>query len=126
MEGGGEEVVRGKRRNGWGEYEEQQPATVVSEGVRRMLNVCMETGHVYGSWSQEVLCTVPKVKGSTYIGDTRPIGLLVILRNSLMGIIYRRVRVVWEEHGVIASTQLGSQRGMGTEEARMLQTYVFE
>ena len=116
----------GRTRKGWGDYKQQDAAVDVSEGMRELLNVSLVTGHVYAAWKEEVLCTIPKVSGSTHIGDTRPIGLLVIMRNAMMGLVFRRVRVVWERLGVISATQLGGQRGMGTEEARMLQNYTFE
>ena len=101
----------GRRRKCWEDYESQQPAVEVSEGIRKLVNVSIVSGHNYSEWKEEVLCTIPKVQGSTFIGDTRPIGLLVILRNVTMGIIYRRVREVWERCGVISATQLGCQRG---------------
>ena len=119
-------VGKGRHEKQWVLPDEVKPARMLMDRVRRVLNLAVESGHVYSAWEDEVLCTIPKVEGSSFIGDTRPIGLLAILRNAVMGILYRRVGKVWDKHGVLSQLQMGFRRGMGTTEARMIQTTMYE
>ena len=96
------------------------------EGIRKLLNVVMLTGAVFESWQDEVMLTVPKVEGSDNIGDTRPIGLVPILRNALMGIQTMLIQDVWEETGILSPMQFGFVRKMTSAAARLIQNVAFE
>ena len=73
-----------------GEEEGGKRYPPVSEGVfediRRLVNATVNTGMAPEGWREEVLCTLGKVAGSEAISDTRPIGLVDVLRNCVMGV----------------------------------------
>ena len=107
------------------EYKGSSPCHIL-EGVRRLLNIVVKTGMIYSDWQHEIICTLPKVEGSTALEDIRPIGLVPLLRNILMGIQNLIVLKVWELTGVIESTAYGGIKGGGTDQPRIIQQCVYE
>ena len=98
----------------------------VFDGIRRMLNLVARSGMVYTDWTVEVLVTLLKVQGSKDINDTRPIGLVDVLRNQFMGMHMALIVGVWAEHEVIAHPQYGFMPNKGTDQARLVQVLVME
>ena len=72
--------------------EDVAPASHVLDWFRRLLNVTLNTAHIYLDWAEEILCTLVKVTGSQAVNDTTPLGLVAILRNALEGIEFDRIQ----------------------------------
>ena len=71
------------------------PALGVVHAIRRGLQAILNTGLVADSCYGEVLCTLNKVVGSVAVLDSRPIGLLFLWRNMMMGIqLYKIVHTL--------------------------------
>ena len=74
--------------------EDMAPASHVLDWFRRLLNITLDTAHIYLDWAEEILCTlvpVPvKFSGSQDVNDTRSVGLVAILRNALEGQSHHR------------------------------------
>ena len=94
--------------------------------VRYMLNLVIRTGLAYSTWMDEVMLTVPKVIGSLLLSEVRPIGLLALLRNAFFGMQYVLVKNTWDELLLVATTQFGAQRGLGTAQFRMSEMAIYE
>lgn len=109
---------------------EEHERTVLTRGVtddfRRLLNVVIDTGMVYSDWSDELLLTLAKVRGSSKLTDVRPIGLVILLRNTLMALQYEGVQQTWHELQVMSKVQYGSTRRLGTSQCRLLQNCAYE
>ena len=86
----------------------------------------VRTGICSDTWLDEILLTIPKVEGSNLLLNVRPIGIIAVYRNCFFGIQYRGVKDTWKDLQMVATTQYGAQRGIGTMEFRMQQMTVFE
>ena len=106
--------------------EDVAPASHVLDWFRRLLNVTLDTAHIYSDWAEEILCTLVKVPGSQDVNDTRPIGLVAILRNALEGIEFDRIQMTWEETQHLAGTQNGFRTAKGTDDGRLIATATSE
>ena len=102
--------------------EDVAPASHVLDWFRRLLNVTLDAAHIYSDWAEEILCTLVKVPGSQDVNDTRPIGLVAILRNALEGIEFDRIQMTWEETKHRAGTQNGFKTARGTDDGRLIAT----
>jgi len=89
----------------------------VFDSFRRLVNVGLATLHVVTAWEPEVLCAVSKVEGSPDIKDTRPIGLVAILRNAVEGMMCDAITGVWEATGILSRLNTGFRRHVGTDSA---------
>ena len=98
----------------------------VFEVGRFLINVVIRTGLCSDTWLDEILLTIPKVEGSNRLLDVRPIGIIAVFRNAFFGIQYSGVKDTWEDLRLVAMTQYGAQRGIGTMEFRLQQMTVFE
>ena len=116
----------GRRKRGKGEGSREPVSRCVFDGLRRMMNVVMRTGMVYTAWEAEVLITLMKVPGSTDVKNTRPVGLVDILRNAFMGIQFKLIADTWVEHQILSQIQYGSLPQRGTEQARLVQVLTME
>jgi len=126
----GKSVVHGKARGGGRRDEEAQPPECKTlellHAFRRLVNVTLDTEVVCEQWAQETLVTLPKVPGSMAIRNTRPIGLVAILRNTMMGILSHRVQRVWAELKALAALQHGFVKGQNGDQLRVRRIIVFE
>jgi len=116
----------GRRKRGKGGGGKEPVSGCVFYGIRRMMNVVMVTGMVYTAWEAEVLITLMKVPGSTDVKNTRPVGLVDILRNAFMGIQFKLIVETWVEHEMLSKIQYGSLPQRGTEQARLVQVLTLE
>ena len=98
----------------------------VYDAVRQILQVVVDTGMVYSSWAYNMLLTAPKVKGSALLADTRPLGVLMLLRNAFYGIQFGMVKDTWEDLELISRLAYGAQRGLGTCEFRLMEVHAYE
>ena len=60
------------------------------------------------------------------MNDTRPIGLVAILRNALEDIEFDRIQKTWEETKHIAGAQNGFRTARGTDDGRLIATATSE
>jgi len=98
----------------------------VFEDLRHMINVCIKTGMVYDNWKLEVLCTIEKVPGSAALCDVRPIGLLAILRNGMMGIQAQKITAFWKKTKLLSEKAYGFVPGRQIDELRLVINTVLE
>jgi len=98
----------------------------VFDAFRRLLNVMLDTAHVFSQCSLELLCTLSKVAGSSNISDTRPIGLVEFMRNALDGIQASCIDRTWHETKHLSQKQNGFVRGRGTMQGRWIATTISE
>ena len=103
------------------------PALGIVHAIRRGLQAILTTGLVADNCYDEVLCTLNKVVGSVDVLDTRPIGLLFLWRNMMMGIQFYKVMHTLESLDALAKWQTGGRVGQGTDiallEAQLMQEY---
>ena len=103
------------------------PALGVVHAIRRGLQAILNTGLVADSCYDEVLCTLNKVVGSVDVLDSRPIGLLFLWRNMMMGIQLYKIMHTLESPEALARWQTGGRAGQGTDiallEAQLMQEY---
>ena len=106
--------------------EVKAPASHVIYWFRRLLNVTLNAAHIYSDWAEEVLCTLVKVPGSQDVNDTRPIGLVAILRNAPGGIEFDKIQRAWEGTQHLANYQNGFRTARGTDDGRLIATATSE
>ena len=87
----------------------------------------MTTDLVADNCYDGVLCTLNKVVGSVDVLDTRPIGLLFLWRNMMMGIQFYKVMHTLGSLDALAKWQTGGKVGQGIDiallEAQLMQEY---
>jgi hypothetical protein len=116
------------QRRGAGEEERERdsPAGFVSELIRRIVAIVLGTGLMPQCMAEEILCTLNKVPGSIDPKDTRPIGLLCLWRNMMMGDQMSKVMEVLERKGALGDWQHGYRRLRGTDGPLMVSRLVAE
>ena len=111
---GGKGAKKGKKMKEKREHRES-PVRYVADLIRRMMRVVLRTGLYTEMLAEELLCTINKVPGSIAVIDTRPIGLVNLWRNMLMGNQLSKVSETLEEMKGLADWQSGFRKGKGTD-----------
>ena len=93
------------------------PVSYVGHLIRGVMRVVLQTGLLPEVLCEEILklCTLNKVPGSIDVNDTRPIGLLNLWRNMLMGNQLNKIMRTLEELKGISDWQAGFRRLRSTD-----------
>jgi hypothetical protein len=89
------------------------------DGLRELVNAVLECGMVPSGMMRELLCPLDKVEGLVDLANKRPIGLVEMLVQALLGSQMQIVAGVWHKYTVIDPFQVGCTPGMGCESAIM-------
>ena len=89
------------------------------DGLRVLVCMILATGIVPGGMLRELLCPIDKVEGLVDLANKRPLGLVEMLMQALLGIQVRIVTGVWDDNSMIDDFQVGCTKALGCEAAIM-------
>ena len=89
------------------------------DGLRVLVCMVLATGIVPGGMLRELLCPIDKVEGLVDLANKRPLGLVEMLMQALLGIQVRIVTGVWDDNSMIDDFQVGCTKALGCEAAIM-------
>lgn len=82
--------------------------------VRRLINLSLTTGHVFQSWTRELIVPVPKRKFPKHLNEYRPLKMIEAWRKAAEGIIAKRLTSTWDTHDLIDLRQHAYLKGGST------------
>ena len=107
-------IMQKRVKNVKGEVQES-PLLWLSDLIRRWTNLAIKYGAFPDAWKSSTLIPIPKVQDSIKINEQRPLCMMEVIRNAVIGSLFRRLGAKWQEIGAIHGSRYAFQSGKATE-----------